>query len=359
MNSSVLLIGGAGFIGERLSKRLLLEGYEVTVLDNLLRQVHGGSRPKFLGSEVRFIEADCSAWDWIRHPLVRNKSFRCIVLMAAETGTGQSAYEAQRYFRTNVESAAILNDLVVNSEVNLSQVRQSGSIPLGFPLSDSPLISTEKLILLSSRAVYGEGQLDAFGRPQPSHENDPTKPKSIYGASKLAQEALVLAGFPGVKKVVLRLQNVYGEGQSIVNPYTGVVVQFAKKALSSQIIPVYSDGKMTRDFIHVDDVVEVITRATTQELGDSTILNVGSGSSTTIESLAALIVSLAESKSQVMFTGSTFHGDVRNNFADITNLRNSGFEPQVSLPQGLSRLLNWLTESSAMLGVSRKNPSLG
>lgn len=338
----VLLIGGAGFIGSNLTSRLIREGYQIVILDNLLNQVHGGTRPDFLNLGVEFIEGDCSEWKWANHPRLRNNSFDCIVLLAAETGTEQSKYEAQRYVRTNIESIAVLNDLLVNSESMLSKIRHSGSMSLDLNESNSPIIATKKIILLSSRAVYGEGPLSKSGKPLPSRENDIPNPRSVYGATKLAQESLVLSGFPGIQKVILRLQNVYGEGQSLKNPYTGAVVQFAQKAHFNLPIPVYSDGGMIRDFVHVDDVVQAIVVSIQSNFGEEKIFNVGSGSSTTILELAQYMVALAQSTSMIKLTGSTFHGDIRNNYADITQFQGYGFTAKVTLKHGLVRLLDWV-----------------
>lgn len=341
-NRKILLVGGAGFIGANLTVRLIREGYHVVIVDNLLTQVHGESRPDVLNLDVDFIEGDCSEWHWANHPLVRHQSFCCIVLLAAETGTEQSRYEAQRYVRTNIESIAILNDLLTNTESNLSKIRCSGPPPLVLSGSDSPVMRTDRLVLLSSRAVYGEGHLTKSGLPLPSRESDIPSPRSIYGATKLAQESLVLAGFAGIQKVILRLQNVYGEGQSLRNPYTGAVVQFAQKAQCDKPLHVYSDGGMIRDFVHVDDVIDAIVKSIQSNYGGDKIFNVGSGTPTTILDLAKQIVSIAQSSSQIVLTGSTFHGDVRNNFADLSKFQSYGFAPQVTLESGLERLLAWV-----------------
>ena len=219
--------------------------------------------------------------------------------------------------------------------------------------SELPLIATDQIILLSSRAIYGEGPVSESGHPLPSREIDIPDPRSIYGATKLAQESLLLAGFPGIRKVVLRLQNVYGEGQSLSNPYTGAVVQFVKKAQNNLTIPVYSDGGMIRDFVHVDDVVEAIVKAMQSTFNDNKIFNIGSGTPTTILDLAKLVISLAQSSSQIILTGSTFHGDVRSNFADLTESRRYGFSPRVPLEQGLSRLLAWVDSAQSDEATSR------
>lgn len=351
MKGKILLVGGAGFIGTNLTIRLIREGYQLVIVDNLLNQVHGRSKPDVLNLEIDFIEEDCSNWQWANHPLVRHQTFSCIVLLAAETGTEQSKYEAQRYVRTNVESVAILNDLIANTESNLSKIRCSGPSPLVLSESDLPLIAADRIVLLSSRAVYGEGRLTESGLPLPSRESDVLHPQSIYGATKLAQESLVLAGFAGIQKVVLRLQNVYGEGQSLSNPYTGVVVQFAKKALDGLPLQVYSDGGMIRDFVHVDDVVDAIVKSIQSTFSENKIFNVGSGISTTILNLAQLIVSIAQSSSQIILTGSTFYGDVRSNFADLSQFKSHGFTPHVSLEDGLKRLLNWVENRPNIDGI--------
>ena len=261
----VLVTGGAGFIGSRLVSRMCQEGIEVLVVDVLHPQVHQKGRPSSLPEAVELVPLDVThgpAWD----ALFQLFKPDAVVHLAAETGTGQSLLEATRHGSVNVVGTTQLLDAMA----------RSGHIPA-------------HLVLASSRAVYGEGEWEADGDrfyPAPrTHAEleagrwDPrsptggavrsipsvagstrTEPINIYGATKLAQEHIMKAwgAALGSSVSILRLQNVYGVGQSLTNPYTGVLSLFAQMALSGQTLPVYEDGAIVRDFVYVDDVVAAL-----------------------------------------------------------------------------------------------------
>jgi dTDP-L-rhamnose 4-epimerase len=233
---------------------------------------------------------------------------------------------------------ALLNDMLLP----LTPTKKaSGSSKVDGRPSESFDLQTGRVIVASSRAVYGEAGLDQFGVPMPSKEGDATNPKSVYAVTKLAQENLLFAGFQGLQKCAVRFQNVYGEGQALTNPYTGVASAFVAAALDGRDINVYSDGQMTRDFVHVQDAVRALSMCIESELPPPEILNVGTGRATTILQLAEAIVQLSGSQSEIKVLGGELLGDVRNNYADTSRARAFGFQAETDLHQGLLSLIEW------------------
>jgi dTDP-L-rhamnose 4-epimerase len=342
MKRSVLILGGAGFIGTRLAKRLVDAGHDVTVVDNLSYQVHMGRAPDVAEMPIRFVQADCKVEGWASQVAGLAGDFDSIVHLVAETGTGQSMYQAFRYCRTNVDSMALLSDMLVP----LSTVAEvSGAPAPNRASSETARFRAERVIVASSRAVYGDAILDSRGAPQPSREDDVVSPRSIYAVTKLAQEHLLFAGFHGIQKCAIRFQNVYGEGQSLTNPYTGVASAFVAAALDGRSLQVYSDGQMSRDFVHVEDAVSALMLCVESADPPPEIVNVGTGRPTTILQLAEAIVSLSGSKSGIEISGGEILGDIRHNFADTSLAQAFGFQAKVELDQGLLRLIGWAKDA--------------
>jgi dTDP-L-rhamnose 4-epimerase len=349
---TVLITGGAGFIGSRLAARLAAAGDEVVLLDVLHPQVHAGSWPE-LPAGITAIPFDVTVptmWDAV----LRSVTPDVVVHLAAETGTGQSLTEASRHTRVNV---------VGTSEL-LDGLHRAGQVP-------------ERFVLASSRAVYGEGewatedgerfaanardvhQLDRAqwdpaapgaraGEPvHPlAHEAATThpRPSNVYAATKLAQEHVLhaWASAHGTPLSVLRLQNVYGPGQSLSNPYTGIVSLFGRLAREHRPIPVYEDGRITRDFVFVDDVVSALTAATRSDVAGTSTVDIGSGSPMTLLELAAEIAAQAGAPAPHV-TGQYRLGDVRAAFADVSAAADAlGYVPRVDPAHGVGLLLDWM-----------------
>lgn len=234
-------------------------------------------------------------------------------------------------------------------------------------LADGPL--PERIVLASSRAVYGEGAwVDAAGETvypgQRPHEMldrgiwdfpgltplpvaaaavEP-RPSSVYAATKLAQEHVVRAWCQslGVRPVVFRLQNVYGSGQSTRNPYTGILPLFARLAAGGTSIPVYEDGQIHRDFVHVDDVASALLGGLTFDGDPADVFDIGSGSPMTIMAIAKMVAAHYEAPPPHV-TGQFRDGDVRYACADATKARRVlGWTPEVGLSAGLRELFDWL-----------------
>ena len=349
----LLVTGGMGFIGSELTTRLLALGHEVRILDSLTAQVHGEDPSGAVPSGVELIRMDVR--DVAEHPAVLD-GVHAVFHLAAETGTAQSMYRIRHYVDVNEGGTASL----------LEAIAQSGRRPA-------------KVILASSRSVYGEGAYaDASGRlvqppprskeqlesgrwelvgadgqtltPIPTPETLNFAPGSVYAATKASQELLLNSASEalGFSSVILRLQNVYGEGQSLQNPYTGIISIFFNRARQGLMLPIYEDGLETRDFVHVDDVVSALVAALDRDVPSGTVCNIGSGVATTVAELATRLLEAARVEVDIRVTGQFRVGDIRHNFADIVRARDFlGFEPKVGLANGLRRFCTWAAEQPA------------
>jgi dTDP-L-rhamnose 4-epimerase len=302
----VLVTGGAGFIGLHIAKALAPD-HELVAIDSLLPQVHlhpEASRRNFPGDVLVADVCDAAAWQ-------RVGPCDLVVHLAAETGTGQSMYEKDRYYRVNVSGTNVAARFAAN---------------WGAPI-----------VALSSRAVYGEGRYECgahgsrYGErcceaadPVPSKEEDDHRPVSFYGETKSLAERELAAVAARVPTTVIRPQNVIGPGQALHNPYTGVLAAFLARLREGRPLSVYGDGTATRDFIHVEDVTSVIVWATAHPatVGDARILNAGTGVRTSLNELAeAAIAGSPRPDTSIEHVAIHRAGDIEHACADLSRLR--------------------------------------
>ena len=348
----ILITGGAGFIGQNLALRLIAEGKKVRILDNFSNQVHSShSLPKALESNVDLVRADIRDRDTLQKAL---KGVKYIIHLAAETGTGQSMYEIEKYFSVNAQGTALLIDILQN-ELSSNKV--------------------ESIIVASSRAIYGEGAYrckndgvvypvrreknrmvsgyfdllcpKCFGSLtlEPTAETAPFNPMSMYGLTKQIQEQAILlfAQTKGMNAFALRYQNVYGPGQSLKNPYTGLLAIFSNLARQNKPIEIYEDGQESRDFVYISDVVEATAKCIDFGGDFCGALNVGSAEATTVLDVATKIKKHFNATSEIKQTGAFRMGDIRHNIADISLAsRLLGYSPKITFDQGLSNFLAWV-----------------
>lgn len=357
---NILVTGGAGFIGSRLVQRLLARDHSIHVwiLDNMHPQVHGeNAATPDLGPRVGFVRGDMADPLAVRAAVEQAQPER-VYHLAAETGTGQSYDLPLRYCAANVTGTAHL----------IEAMRSVGTV--------------RRVVLAASRAVYGEGayrdregrecvalardaasmaagQFDARlpaghagpGEPAPSRAGLPVAPASVYASTKLMQEYLLgQAGEGGHwSAVMLRFQNVYGDGQSMRNPYTGVLSIFAQQLLAGRDLAIYEDGRIARDFVYVDDVVEALLRAGDTDLVHGETIDIGMGEATTIIDVARwLMKALGLPQTRYRITGEFRVGDIRHACADINAARERlGWRPTVGVEEGLARLAHWATAGPA------------
>ncbi|HYH38350.1 MAG TPA: NAD-dependent epimerase/dehydratase family protein [Azospirillum sp.] len=355
MTQRVLITGGAGFIGSHLADELLALGHHVRVLDSLEEQVHGeaGRRPDYLNPDIELQRGDVRDPDAVKSALIGVDS---VVHLAARVGVGQSMYQVAEYTGVNDAGTAVLMQALIEK-------------PVG------------RLVVASSMSVYGEGlYLDADGRPvevgprsveqmragrwehevagrqgvrpAPTHEGMRPTLASVYALNKYVQErlCLLIGETYSIPTVALRFWNCYGTRQALSNPYTGVLANFAARLLNGKAPSIFEDGRQRRDFVHVDDVVQSIRLAMTEDKAAGGVFNVGSGVCRTVrEAASALAVAVGRQDIEPEITGQCRVGDIRHCWPDISRARAVlGYEPRVTLEDGLAELAEWLSRQIAI-----------
>jgi len=329
----------------------LARGYLVRVLDRLHEQVHADSVPNPILSDVEMLRGD------IRDPVMVASAVKhcdAVIHLAAEVGVGQSMYEIDRYVATNEQGTAVLLQSLLAHPV-------------------------ESIIVASSMSIYGEGlyraqdgrilddvergaagsangwdPVDEVGLPLTPVATPETKRPalaSVYAINKFVQERLVLtvAHAYAMRAIALRLFNVYGPGQALSNPYTGVLAIFASRLLNGNRPMVFEDGAQRRDFVHVEDVANAFVLALETQSAPGQVFNIGSGTSVSIGEIATrLAEAMDRSELTPQILGKTRAGDIRHCFADISLARQElGFVPRRELYEGMQELVSWVQDQRA------------
>ena len=352
---NILITGGAGFIGSNIALRLLQKGYYVTVLDNLSKQIHGVNpeiaSPLYLSikDKVKFIHGSVvSREDWMKALDGQD----AVIHLAAETGTGQSMYQIEKYVNTNIGGTALLLDILTNTKHHVKRV-----------------------LVAESRAIYGEGKYHCphcgdvypMGRSDAdmakgdfeckcpmcggavelvaTTEDSAIHPSSVYGIAKQVQGQLVHLICPtiGVESVSFRYQNVYGPGQSLSNPYTGILSIFSTQIKNGHGINIFEDGKETRDFVYIDDVVDATILGLEVLKASGHVFNIGTGTATDVLTVANILCEKYGIQVPITISGNYRLGDIRHNYADISLARRIlGFEPKFSFVDGIAQFCKWV-----------------
>jgi dTDP-L-rhamnose 4-epimerase len=354
----VLITGGAGFIGSNLALKLVNKGYQVTILDNLSPQIHGENAVQeselFLSikDHVQFFKGSVTDRDLFSSALLNQD---IVVHFAAETGTGQSMYNIQNYTDVNIGGTALMLDLLANGR-DTYQVK--------------------KIIVASSRSIYGEGKYIANGKViYPKHrgsdqmdagnfevnyeginedlilvatdEESKIHPSSVYGITKQNQEQMVMTVCPtiGIAPVAFRYQNVYGPGQSLSNPYTGILSIFSTLIKNGKDINVFEDGKESRDFVYIDDVVQATILGIEKEEANGEVFNVGSGVPINVLTVASTLLNNYGGSNKLHISGNYRLGDIRHNYADLSKIKAKlGFEPTIYFEEGITKFVQWVNQ---------------
>ena len=354
---NVLITGGAGFIGSNIALKLINKGYGVTVLDSLSEQIHGANPEKTsplyqsIKRKVNFIHGDVkNRSDWEK----ALSDIDYVIHLAAETGTGQSMYEIKKYVDTNIGGTALLLDILTNSKHHVKRV-----------------------VVAESRAIYGEGKYhcprcgDVY--PMERMEEDMAKgdfeckcpkcggevelvatteesdihPSSVYGIAKQVQGQLVhlVCKSIGVESVSFRYQNVYGPGQSLSNPYTGILSIFSTRIKNGNGLNIFEDGKETRDFVYIEDVVDATILGMEVPEANGHVFNIGTGVATDVLTVANTLCEKYGTQVPITVSGNYRLGDIRHNYADITAARNIlGFEPKWNFSDGIDQFCKWVNQ---------------
>jgi dTDP-L-rhamnose 4-epimerase len=349
MSKSVLITGGAGFVGSHLADALVARGYRVRIFDNFAPQVHGQGVPGYLSPQADLMPGDMRDPGQVQRAL---EGVDTVAHLAAAVGVGQSMYEIAHYVGVNTQGTAVL----------LQELLQRGS-------------NVQKLVVASSMSVYGEGRYlcgqcgettpglrsgkqiqhrqwelecprcHSVLAPAGTDESKPLQPSSIYSLSKRDQEemCLLFGRTYGLPVVALRYFNIYGPRQALSNPYTGVVANFASRLLNGNPPLVFEDGRQMRDFVNVADAVQATLLAIERPDGDGRALNIGSGASVSIREVAAALAQTLQCAIPPELTGKYRSGDIRHCFADISAAKNLlGYAPRIGLAQGMEEFVRWL-----------------
>lgn len=354
----ILITGGAGFIGSNLALRLIEIGHQVTILDTLSEQIHGAdpenTSPLFnsIKGKVSFIKGSVTNKEDLTRALYNQD---VVVHFAAETGTGQSMYAIEKYVDVNIGGTALLLDILANDNAK----------------------TVKKIVVASSRSIYGEGkylskelgfvyplhrssaQMDTGdfevkhpGATEPlelvaTDEESKIHPSSVYGITKQNQEQLVMTVAPtiGIAPVAFRYQNVYGPGQSLSNPYTGILSIFSTLIRNGKTLNIFEDGLESRDFVFIDDVVTATMLGIQKEEANGNVFNVGTGVPINVIEVARSLFENYEMELNYKISGSYRLGDIRHNFADLTKIKSIlGFTPKVSFSDGIKKFVKWVKD---------------
>ncbi|UMY17804.1 NAD-dependent epimerase/dehydratase family protein [Methylobacterium organophilum] len=363
MKNLALITGGAGFIGRHLAGALLRTGYRVRILDSLIEQVHGDrAAPAAFDPGVEFVEGDIRDGEAVARALAGATH---VVHLAAEVGVGQSMYAVERYVSVNDCGTATLFQALIDAPVKRVVVASSMSVyGEGLYRKDDGGIVEDAV-----RKPRGPGEPwdppDAAGRPMrplPTPESKRPALASVYALTKYMQERLTLTLAPayGMEGVALRLWNVYGPGQALSNPYTGVLAIFAARLLNGQPPMIFEDGAQRRDFVHVEDVARAFVLALEHPAAAGQVYNVGSGQDRTVEEVARLLArAMGREDITPQITGQARAGDIRHCVADIGKIqRELGYAPQRDFEQGLTELAAWVAEQQAVDRVAEARREL-
>ena len=353
MAERILVTGGAGFIGCHTGRELLRRGHQVVVLDSLIGQVHGDrDRPPFLDPEIELIRGDVRDAAAVAHAL---KGVDAVIHLAAEVGVGQSMYEVERYTSTNDLGTAVLFEQLIEQPVRRVVTASSMSI-YGEGLYRDP---DGAFVEDAQRGTLADGQaewdpLDSQGRPlEPLATPEWKRPSlaSIYALNKYVQERTthIMTRPYGIEGVCLRLFNVYGSGQALSNPYTGVLAIFASRLLNEQPPVIFEDGAQRRDFVHVRDVSRAFADALVLPDAAGGTFNVGSGRDRSVREVAA---ALAAAMGRPQIAPEVLHkartGDIRHCFCDTTLSHEAlGFSAREDFSEGLAELAEWVAGETA------------
>lgn len=359
-----LVTGGAGFIGSHIADRLLAEGYEVRILDNLEPRVHPKGKPAWLFDEVEFIQGD-----------VRKKETLAKALEGIQVIFHQAAYQDympdfSKFFHVNSVSTALIHELIL---AKTGAFRRKAN-------------SVEKVVIASSQAVYGPGQyrcmnpgcrkfdaglIQPEGRKQEQLQRGQWEvlcpdcgepmthlklseeyhnPYNAYAISKLAQEmaAVRLGKVHGIPSVSLRYSIVQGPRQSIYNQYSGVCRIFCLRLLNDLPPIIYEDGLQRRDYTHIADVVEANMLVLRDTRADYQVFNVGSGLEITVKEYAEALIRKLGKEIEPLIPGQYRVGDNRHSVSDVSKLMALGWAPRYGLEKIFDDYLAWIEEQGEL-----------
>ncbi len=355
MSQHILITGGAGFIGSHVAKELLSQGHKVRALDSLVPQVHGAGRrrPEYLSPEVELMVGDIRDPDAVAKALV---GIDAVVHLVALVGVGQSMYQIADYTSVNNFGTGVFLQALSSHPVQCLVVASSMSIyGEGLYRNAEGAIEAARDRSLQQLKM-GDWEIhDSQGRPlipAPTPEDKIPALASVYALSKFDQEqqCLIVGRAYNIPTVALRFFNTYGPNQALSNPYTGVLSNFASRVLNGQPPLIFEDGLQRRDFVSVYDVARACRLALETPAAAGLAMNISSGAAMTVKEVAErTVAAIGSGGMEPAITGKYRAGDIRHCFADISLAKRVlGWEPQVSLEEGLEDLAEWLGSQTAV-----------
>jgi nucleoside-diphosphate-sugar epimerase len=306
-----LVTGGAGFIGSNLAHTLLARGHDVRLLDNFST----GHRANIELLDAEVVEGDLRSYERV----------------AAAVGGVEVVFH-QGALPSVPRS---IQDPLTSTAVNVE-----GTLNVILAARDA---GVRRIVFASSSSVYG----DAPGMPR--RESQPLSPLAPYAVSKLAAEqyCMVANRVYGVETVALRYFNVFGERQDPLSGYAAVIPKFIRMMLDGQRPTIFGDGETSRDFTHVENVVEANLAAAVEPAAAGRVMNIAVGSSHTLNELISELQGLVDSELEPEY-GPPRPGDVSESLADVSLARELlGYEPRIEFEEGLQRTIEWIVEQRA------------
>ncbi len=352
MSETVLITGGAGFVGQHVARALLEQGHRVRALDNLIEQVHPGRvRPPELDPAIDLRIGDVRDADAVRDAL---QGVDAVVHLAAEVGVGQSMYAVERYTSVNELGTAVLFQQLIERPVRRVVVASSMSIYGEGLYRDADGEVYEQVVRTGRNPDGSWDPLDRRGRPlipAPTPETKVAALRSVYAINKYVQERLTLTLTEqyGMEGVALRLWNIYGPGQALSNPYTGVLAIFASRIANNAAPMVFEDGAQRRDFVHVSDVARAFVLALERPQASGEAINIGSGEIRSIEEVARRqAAAMGRPALEPQITNQARAGDIRHNIPDLTKAEALlGYRARTDFSDALVELAEWVARQSS------------
>lgn len=350
--AKILVTGGCGFIGRHVTEELLENGYEVRILDAMIDQVHADAEAS-VPDAAEVIHADVRDKAAVKAAL---DGIDGVLHLAAEVGVGQSMYEIARYVGGNDLGTAVFLEAMIDMPIRRIVVASSMSV-YGEGRYETASGEAQGLVRRKGSDIKA-GRWDLQGpdgqalMPVATDEEKPVDLASIYALTKYTQEkqVLIFGEAYGVEAVALRLFNVFGAGQALSNPYTGVLANFASRLANDQPPMIFEDGAQRRDFVHVRDVARAFRLALEQPQAPGHVINIGSGQAYTIAEVASLLaeaMGVPDIKPDILRKARS--GDIRNCFADISKARELlGFDPAYRLENSLGPFAEWVRSTGAI-----------
>ncbi len=346
-----LVTGGAGLIGSHIVDLLIDEGWQVRILDNLEPQTHKHGKPAWIPADAEFLQGNVQDYETMRSALTD------IDVVFHEAAYGGYMPEMAKYVLVNSFGTAQMLEIIRDHKLPIRKVLVASSQAVYSEGVAQCPVHGHVVPLLRPAEQLREGDFQVHcpscGRatsPIPTPEGTPGGGETVYALTKVDQERLVLlwGKQTGIPTVALRYSCTYGPRQSLFNPYTGVIAIFCTRLLNGQPPVMYEDGGQTRDLCFVEDIAQANLLVATSDKLDGLPVNVGSGRASSVRDLAGIIAEQLGVAVEPIARGEFRPGEIRSLISDISRIRTIGYEPRVTLEEGIARYIAWIRTQGAV-----------